>query len=94
MSDKEIQGAIEKVAGAVKRLNQVFDEKTQALRGAGNEDKLREWLTGCIALRDSGDMYISWAQHYAKQGGGTESSDDDFLDEGAAIDGSPSGPGA
>lgn len=94
MSDQDLKGAIEEITGAVQRLNRVFDEKAKSLREKGDKEKLREWLTGCIALRDSGDMYVSWAKHYAKQGDETESSDEELLDEGAAIDGSPSGPGA
>lgn len=93
MSDQDVQGAIDDVIRAVEGLNRAFDEKAKHLREAGNEEKLREWLKGCLALRDSGDMYVSWAQHYAKQGGEAGSTEEEeFLDEGAAWDGPPSNP--
>ncbi len=92
MSDKEVQGAVDEVIRAVEGLNRVFDNQARIFREAGNEEKLREWLKGCLALRDSGDMYVSWAQHYAKgAGGGDPGDDEEFLDEGASVDGPPQG---
>lgn len=88
MSDKDVQVAVDEVIRAVEGLNRAFDKEAKVLREAGDEDKLREWLKGCLALRDSGDMYVSWARHYAKgAAGGGPAEDEDFFDEGDSGDG-------
>lgn len=91
MSEQEVKSALDEVGRAVDRLNRVFNDQAQVFREAGQEGKLREWLKGCLVLRDSGDMYFSWAQHYAKGVVGDSSADDDELvDEGASF-GPPGG---
>lgn len=88
MNDQDIQAAVEEVIGAIDHLNRACNEKAEALRKSGEEERLREWLKGCLALRDSGDMYVSWARHYTKSSKrGNSEEDEDFLDEGVSFEG-------
>ena len=51
-------------------------------------------MTGAQAIRDSGNIYLNWARHYARSAGaGASSQDEDdadleaFLDEGSDLSG-------
>lgn len=84
---EEIRQSILDVALAIERLNQAFEKRVQALRQSGDDKELKQWLTATYAMRDSGNIYLSWAKHYARSAGtdvaAGESEVDELLDEGA-----------
>ena len=86
--DKEIKQSIIEVAQAMENLNRVFEKHSEDLRKAGNDNAHQQWQKALQAIRDSGVIYLSWAEHYAGSTGGepvsTESELEEFLDEGGA----------
>jgi len=84
---EEIQQSILAAALAIERLNQAFEKRADALRQAGDAKELQQWLTATHAMRDSGNIYLSWAKHYGRSGGtdvaAEESELDELLDEGS-----------
>lgn len=86
---QEVQQAVAEVTQAITNLNQVFERHAEALKQAGNAEALQKWTNACHAMRDSGNIYVTWARHYARstQPGASEEDDEGFLDEGAPIEG-------
>ena len=86
--NEEIQQSIMEVARAIENLNQAFEKRVHALRQAGDANELQQWLTATHAMRDSGNIYLSWAKHYARSPGtdvaAEESDPDELLDEGTS----------
>lgn len=86
--NEEIRQSVLDVALAIERLNQAFEKRVQALRQAGDDKELKQWLTATHAMRDSGNIYLSWAKHYARSAGtgvvAEESELDELLDEGSS----------
>ena len=84
---EEIRQSILDVALAIERLNQAFEKRVQALQHAADAKELKQWLTATHAMRDSGNIYLSWAKHYARSAGtdvgAGESELDELLDEGS-----------
>jgi hypothetical protein len=91
---QEIEKSIDEVTRAIDNLNRVFDKRAADLKQAGDLSGLQEWTKACQAMRDSGNIYITWAQHYARLSDATVPSDDenDFLNEGTVLDENPAGP--
>ena len=83
--NEEIRQSITEVARAIEHLNQAFEKRADNLRQEGNTQELQQWLTATHAMRDSGNIYLSWAKHYAGSAGGEAASDEaevDTLEEG------------
>jgi uncharacterized protein HemY len=91
---QEIRESIIEVTRAIENLNRAFEKRAADLRQAGDADGLQQWTKACSAMRDSGNIYITWARHYAKLSEPSGSSEEEggFLDEGAVWDENPSGP--
>jgi glycosyltransferase A (GT-A) superfamily protein (DUF2064 family) len=82
----EIQQSIAEVARAIEHLNRAFEQYTEDLRKEGDTQELQQWIKATHAMRDSGNIYLTWAKHYARTvGAGTDEGSelDEFLDEGA-----------
>lgn len=87
--ESEIEQAITRITQAIDNLNQAFDRHAGDLKEAGDPDGFQQWMTACQAMRDSGNIYLTWAQHYARKSGPPGASDDEnegFLNEGAMPD--------
>ena len=86
MNHKEIQQSITEVARAIERLNRAFEKRADDLRQAGDTNGLQEWMKATLAMRDSGNIYLTWAKHYARStdrnAAADESGHEEFLDEG------------
>jgi len=91
---QEIGKSILEVTRAIENLNRVFEKRAAELRQAGEVDGLQQWTKACSAIRDSGNIYITWARHYARlsEPAGSSEEEDGFLNEGAVWDETPSGP--
>jgi hypothetical protein len=85
--NEEIRQSIIEVARAIEHLNQAFEKRADNLRQEGNTQELQQWLTATHAMRDSGNIYLSWAKHYGRSAGtdvaAEESELDELLDEGS-----------
>ena len=94
MHHQEIEQSVIEVTRAIENLNRVFEKRAADLQQAGDADGLRQWTKACQAMRDSGNIYITWARHYARSPDPTAPSEeeDDFLNEGTVWDETPAGP--
>jgi uncharacterized protein HemY len=91
---QEIGKSILEVTRAIENLNRAFEKRADELRQAGDVEGLQQWTKACSAMRDSGNIYITWARHYARlsEPAGSSEEEDGFLNEGAVWDETPSGP--
>jgi len=83
---EEIQQSIVEVSRAIEKLNRAFEKRGDDLRQDGDANVLQQWIKATHAMRDSGNIYLSWAKHYARTAGtdvaSDESDPDELLDEG------------
>ncbi len=78
---EEIQQSIVEVSRAIEKLNQAFEKRAVTLRQGGDSKELQQWMTATNAMRDSGNIYLSWAKHYARTAGTEVMTDESELDE-------------
>ena len=83
---EEIRRSLREVAQAIERLNQAFEKHSDTLRQTGDLDLLKQWINATQAMRDSGHLYLTWANHYVhstgKEAQDLEGEDSNpFLDE-------------
>jgi hypothetical protein len=86
---EDFQQALLQVARAIDGLTRVFEHRVAELRALGESDEqLREAVNAIQAVKDSGAIYLTWANHYAKRvaGGESDTPEDDLADE-EALDG-------
>ena len=83
--NKAIIQSVDDAARAIENLNRAFDQHAATLKSSGSQESLEKWKQACFAMRDSGNIYINWAQYYARGSASAPSSENeaDFLDEGA-----------
>ena len=83
---EDVQDALLQVAKAMDNLARVFEHRMTELRAVGDsDDQFREVVNAVQAIKDSGAIYLTWANHYAKKiSGAGETGDieeDDFIEE-------------
>jgi hypothetical protein len=87
--NEEIQQSLAEIARAMENLNRAFEKRLEDLQklGDADADALQQWLKATQAMRDSGNIYLTWAKHYARSASVNAAEDDpedtDFLDEGS-----------
>jgi hypothetical protein len=83
----EIQQSITGIAQAMENLNRAFEKRVEDLRNLGDSAALQQWIKATQAMRDSGNIYLTWAKHYARSAGiktvEHESEENELLDEGS-----------
>jgi hypothetical protein len=76
---EEIQHSFQEVARAIDNLNRAFEKHAEYLRQAGDREQLQQWTKGVQAMRDSGQIYLTWADHYGRSSDHQEGeSEEDF----------------
>ncbi len=90
----DIRQSIAAVEQAMESLNQAFEQHADALRAPEQAQTLQKWMAAAQAMRDSGNIYLNWARHYAQSAGADPSAQDRddtdleaFLDEGSDLSG-------
>jgi len=79
----DIRRSIQEVAEAMARVNQAFKEYAGQLETAGKDpSEIHQVAKNADTLKDSGNIYMSWARHYAGTGGDEGSTEDIDEDEG------------
>jgi hypothetical protein len=79
----DIRQSIQEVAEAMARVNQAFKEYVGQLEIAGKDpSEINQIAKNADTLKDSGNIYMSWARHYAGTGGDEGSTEDIDEDEG------------
>jgi hypothetical protein len=84
---EDFQQALLQVARAMDALARVFEHRIAELRALGESDEqVREAVNGLQAVKDSGAIYLTWANHYAKRVTGGESELSDEIPDDEALD--------
>lgn len=78
---ESIQQSIVEVAQAINNLNRAFERHAENLQREKDTDQLQKWTFAARAMQDSGNIYLTWARHYAGSTA-SEQDEDPFLDEG------------
>jgi hypothetical protein len=84
---EDFQQALLQVAKSMDGLARVFEHRVAELRALGEtEEQIRDAVGAIQAVKDSGAIYLTWANHYAKRvaAGSAEDTDelaDDELEE-------------
>ena len=79
---EDVQQALLQVAKAIDGLIRVFEHRVTELRAVGDsEEQVREALKAIQAVKDSGAIYLTWANHYAKRVAGGDEETDDVAEE-------------
>ena len=82
---EEIQQSILEVVRAMENLNRAFLKRADDLKKSGNANELQQWIKAAQAMQDSGNIYLTWAKHYARSAGvkmpPEESEENDLLGE-------------
>jgi len=94
MDPSEIEQSVLEATRAIENLNRVFAKREADLKQKGDPEALQQWTKAAQAMRDSGNIYITWARHYVRFSDPNVPSEeeDDFLSEGKVWDGTPSRP--
>jgi hypothetical protein len=80
---EDFQQALLQVAKSIDGLTRVFEHRVAELRALGEaEEQIREAVGAIQAVKDSGAIYLTWANHYAKRvAGGEADAADDFAED-------------
>ena len=85
--NEAIRRSIQEVGEAMIGVNHAFQEYADELSLAGKDPaEIQQILKNADTLRDSGNIYMSWARHYAGMGGDEEMTEDIDEDEGRITD--------
>jgi hypothetical protein len=79
----DIRRSIQEVAQAMAHVNQAFEDYMGQLQVVGKDpSEIHQVAKNADTLKDSGNIYMSWARHYAGIGGDEGSTEDIDEDEG------------
>jgi hypothetical protein len=79
----DIRRSVQAAQEAMARVNQAFEDYLEELKGKGSSaSDILQIAKSADALKDSGNIYVSWARHYAGMGGDEASTEDIDEDEG------------
>jgi hypothetical protein len=80
----DFQHALLQVAKAMDGLSRAFEHRMAELSATGeSEEQVREVSKAIQAVKDSGAIYLTWANHYAKRvsGQGDQEGEDDLAED-------------
>lgn len=81
--NEDIRRSVQEAQEAMTRVNQAFGDYLEELKGKGSSaSDILQIAKNADALKDSGNIYVSWARHYAGMGGDEASTEDIDEDEG------------
>lgn len=91
---RDLERSIREASEAMDRLLLAFERRMEILGPSQSGAEELERLTkGTHAIRDTGNIYLTWARHYASllgQGTQEDIKDlEDFLDEGSGVTDNP-----
>ncbi len=75
--DNVLRGLIGELATLMQHYPEALEQRASALMVEGKDTELAEKLmAGADAMRDSGNLYHTWARHYAALSEGTSDASD------------------
>jgi hypothetical protein len=79
----DIRRSVQEVGEAMAHLNEAFKDYVDQLQVVGKDpSEVHQVAKNADTLKDSGNIYMSWARHYAGLGGDEGSTEDIDEDEG------------
>ncbi len=76
--DNELRGLLNDIAVRLQDFPKELEKKAAAIHQTGKDPELAEKLIkGADAMRDSGNLYITWARHFTALSEGTSDAADD-----------------
>lgn len=79
----DIRRSVLEVEQALTHVNQAFEGYVEELKKKGsNVSEVMQMAKNADTLKDSGNIYMSWARHYAGMGGDEAATEDIDEDEG------------
>lgn len=82
--DNVIGGLLLEIATLLKEFPQALERRAAAIEATGKDPELAGKLAkGADAMRDSGNIYLSWAKHFValSEGNSDASADEDESDD-------------
>lgn len=84
--DNVVQELIREITTLVHEFPQALERRAAAIEATGKDPELvGKLMKGADAMRDSGNLYVTWARHFAGLSEGTSDTADDD-DESSAFD--------
>jgi hypothetical protein len=82
--DNVVRELIREITALLHEFPQALERRAAAIEAAGKDPELvGKLMKGADAMRDSGNIYITWARHFAGLSEGTSDAADDEDESGA-----------
>lgn len=77
--DKVLEGLLEEIKDVMRRFPKALEQRSAEIQVAGKDpDAAAKLRSGADAMKDSGNIYVSWAKHYVSlAAGNTDASSDE-----------------
>lgn len=82
--DNELEGLLHEIAGLINEYPKAIERRASVIQATGKDpDLVQKLVKAADTMRDSGNLYLTWAKHYAAlaQGNTDASSDEDETDD-------------
>ncbi|TLY15638.1 MAG: hypothetical protein E6K69_05810 [Nitrospirae bacterium] len=74
----EARELIAEISRMMKRLSEALERRAEEIQATGGDSELAGKLAkGADAMRDSGNLYLTWARHYVALSEGTSDAADE-----------------
>lgn len=84
MDGDALESLLDQITDLLTRLPQALERRAAELHATGKDPEIADKLAkGADAMRDSGQIYVSWAKHYVLMASGhaDATTDDDGLED-------------
>jgi hypothetical protein len=82
--DNVLESLLEEIKDVIRRFPQALEQRSAEIQAAGKDpDAAAKLRGGADAMKDSGNIYVSWAKHYVSLASGNTdatTADDDSED--------------
>lgn len=69
--DNVLESLLEEIKDVVRRFPQALEQRSAEIQAAGKDpDAATKLRSGADAMKDSGNIYVSWAKHYVSLASG------------------------
>jgi len=76
--DNKVRELIGEISGLIRQFPEALERRAAQLQAGGKDAELVGKLAkGADAMRDSGNLYLTWARHYAALSEGTSDAADE-----------------
>ncbi len=77
--DNVLESLLEEITDVVRRFPKALEQRSAEIAAAGKDpDAAAKLRSGADAMKDSGNIYVSWAKHYVSlASGNTDASSDE-----------------